>query len=156
GLMGRSRMQQLAPWTDAAFADLRWDGRSRQSASLSRLQWQGVLANRKQRDRPLAHFSSDIRLFGPFALRRTALIETSNCTVRLELGRRLELGVGMPKWLKSGQVFVNDEELGKLSIGRGLVAFGTASGAESLGKWRFEGGLLSYMGTPEPVIFGEV
>jgi hypothetical protein len=95
-------------------------------------------------------------MFGPFAFRRTVLLETADRTVRLELGKGLELGVGMPKWLKSGQVFVNDEELGSLTIGPGSVALAAPASAERVGTWRFAGRLLSYIGYKEPVVYGEV
>jgi hypothetical protein len=98
-----------------------------------------------------------MRLFGPFALRRTVLVETADHTVRLELGKGLELGIGMPKWLKCGQVYVNDEDVGALKIGPGAVALLAPASAESVGSWRFAGQLLSYIGyKEEPIAYGAV
>src|SRR5262249_34422870 len=139
-----------------AFAQLGWGRRSQYSEYPFWSQYLGTLNPLKQQGRPLANVSCEVRKVGPFALRRTVRIETSDRILRLELGRGLELGVGMPKWLRSARAFVQDKEIGTLRIERGLVNLLSPSGTECQGTWRFEGRLLSYIGTPKPIVYGDV
>lgn len=129
---------------------------SERSDTLLGYHWHTTLAPPGSGNRALADVSVRVRTVGPLATRRTVSVVTSDQCVRLELGWGLELGVGMPKWLRSGRAYSDDEAIGGLAIGRGVVTLLDPSGQGTQGAWRFEGQLLGYHGFPEPVVYGEV
>jgi hypothetical protein len=147
---------RLAPWDDRAFAELAVSGVSERSESPLRWRWHTTLARRGTQGRPLADVHVEARTLGPLALRRTVRLRTSDSSVCLELGRGLELGVGMPKWLRRASAFAGDEAIGSMAIGRASVALAGPLGEGLQGAWCFEGRLLGYIGLPEPVAYGGV
>src|SRR4051794_18217658 len=99
---------RLASWSDQSLASI---GVSRVSERLEPLlgsRWHTPLAPPGSGSLALADVSVDVRTVGPLATRRTVCVLTSDLCVRLELGCGLELGVGMPKWLRSGRAFSGD------------------------------------------------
>jgi hypothetical protein len=147
---------RLGPWSDRAFAELGVSGMSERSESPLRSLWHTTLVRRGKQGPPLVDVRVETRTLGPLALRRTVRLKTSDSSVCLELGRGLELGVGMPKWLRRARAFAGDEAIGTLEIGRGSVALTGPPGEGQQGAWSFEGRLLGYVGLPEPVAYGAV
>jgi hypothetical protein len=145
---------KLAPWSDQSLAELGVSLACERSGRPLRSRWHTTLVRGGVQGRPLADVSVEARTLGPVALRRTVRLETSDRSVRLELGRGLELGIGMPKWLRSARAFVQEEAVGALTIGPGLVTL-AAAGGDGPGTWRFDGRLLGYVGLPDPVVYGE-
>jgi len=138
------------------FGELALDGRMERSTNLFGSHWHTMLRQRDAQGRLVADVSVEIRTLGPFATRRTVRLETADRSVRLELGRGLELGIGMPKWLRSATVFVDDQLIGVLTISPGQVTMASANEARIQGEWHFDGRLLGYVGLPDPVVFGAV
>jgi len=138
------------------FGELALGGRTERWTTLFGSRWHTTLMRRDAQGRPVANVFVEVRTLGPFATRRTVRMETAARSVRLELNRGLELGIGMPKWLRRATAIVDGETIGVLTIEPGRVTMGPADGAGIQGEWRFEGRLLGYMGLPDPVVFGAV
>jgi len=152
----RQSAPRLAPWTDQLLCELGLDGRSERSTGLFRTHWHTLLVSRGARRRLIADLSVESCTIGPIATRRTVRLRTSEHDIRLELGRGLELGVGMPKWLRSATGFINEERIGVLAIRPGEVTIAQSPDAKPVGAWHFDGKLLGYIGLQDPVVYGAV